>query len=169
MTPIEPSPAHQASARWQRYHRVVGTAATLTIILASYFILSAGKDFLVPIVTAFIVVYLVSILNRQIAKVRFAGQVLPSSVSRVISFVVIIALGYALFAIVANNASHVAAAGPRYQARLQQLQQEFFSWLGVEEPPELRGLVKAIDLPAVFAAVAKSVAQMLESITLVFI
>jgi AI-2 transport protein TqsA len=169
MTSAEPSPACQTSARWIRYRRVAGAAAVLIIILASYFILSAGKDFLVPLVTGFIVVYLVSILNRQIAKVRFAGRVLPLSVSRVVSFAVIIAIGYALFAILANNAGHVAAAAPRYQARFQQLQQEFFSWLGVEEPPELRDLLKAIDLGPVFTAVARSVVQVLESITLVFI
>ncbi|MBV9490776.1 MAG: AI-2E family transporter [Verrucomicrobia bacterium] len=170
MTSTEPPPAYQASSvRWHRYHRVVSTAATLGVILAGYFILSAGKNFLVPLVTAFIVVYLVSVLNRQIAKVRLAGRALPPTVSSLISFIVIIAAVYALFAIVADNAGQVAAAAPRYQNRLQQLQQEVFTRLGIEEPPELRDLVKEMDLRALFTAIAASVAHLLESITLVFI
>ncbi len=167
--PSEPAPIARDPARWERYRRVVSAAATVIIVLASYFVLSAGKHFLVPLVTAFIVVYLVSILNRQIRKVRLAGRELPPGVSRVLSFCIIIAVGYALYAIVANNATHVVVAAPRYQARLQQLQLEIFSSLGVEEPPELRDLVRGLDLRSLFTAVATGVAQLAESITLVFI
>jgi AI-2 transport protein TqsA len=169
MIPSEQMPVNQGSGRWERYRRVVGGAATLILILGIYFVLSSGKNFLVPLVTAFIVVYFVSIINRQIGRLRLGDRVLPQTASRIISFGVIIAIGYGLFAIIANNAGHVAAAAPRYQARLQQLQVEVFSRIGLEEPPELRDLVKAIDLRTLFTAVATSVAQLLESITLVFI
>jgi predicted PurR-regulated permease PerM len=44
-----------------------------------------------------------------------------------------------------------------------------FSRVGIEEPPELRQLVRTIDLRSVFTTVAKQVASLLEDVTLIVI
>lgn len=149
--------------------RLVSVALSLGIVIAAFYILSRGENFFVPLVIAFIAVYLVAILGRLIRRLQISGRRVPNFVSVILSFAIIFGLGYGFIAIVANNASHVAAAAPRYQVRFQHLQAELFAKAGIEEPPEFQQLVRGIDLRSVFTAVARGVAGLLENITLVFI
>ena len=160
----------EPSAKRVSYLRRLFTVAlALGIIIATFDVLSKGEQFFVPLVMAVLAVYLVDILSRLIRKIQIAGHSVPNAVSVILAFGIIFGLGFVLIEIVAHNARQVAAAAPKYQARLQQLQGEIFSRMGVEEPPELRQLVKTIDLRSVFATVAKQVAAVLEDVTLVVI
>jgi AI-2 transport protein TqsA len=159
----------QGTKRVSYLRRLVTVALTLGIVISTFDVLSKGEQFFVPLVMAVLAVYLVDILSRLIRKIRIAGHSVPSAISVILAFGIIFGLGFVLIGIVAQNASHVAVAAPKYQARLQQLQGEVFSRLGIEEPPELRQLVKTIDLGSVFAAVAKQVAAVLEDLTLIVI
>ncbi|MEY2615751.1 MAG: transport protein TqsA, partial [Verrucomicrobiota bacterium] len=149
--------------------RLLTVALTLGIVIATFDVLSKGEHFFVPLVMAVLAVYLVDILSRLIRKIRIAGHSVPNVISVILAFGIIFGLGFVLIEIVSQNARHVAAAAPKYQARLQQLQGEIFSRAGIEEPPELRQLVKEIDLRSVFTAVAKQVASLLEDVTLIVI
>jgi AI-2 transport protein TqsA len=149
--------------------RLVTFALTLGIVIATFDVLSKGEHFFVPLVMAVLAVYLVDILSRLIRKIPIAGHPVPNAISVILAFGIIFGLGLVLIEIIGQNARSVAAAAPKYQARLQQLQVEVFSSVGIEEPPELRQLVKAIDLRSVFTAVAKQVAGVLEDVTLVVI
>ena len=149
--------------------RLVTFALTLGIVIATFDVLSKGEHFFVPLVMAVLAVYLVDILSRLIRKIPIAGHPVPNVISVILAFGIIFGLGFVLILIIGQNARSVAAAAPKYQARLQQLQVEVFSEVGIEEPPELRQLVKEIDLRSVFTAVAKQVAGVLEDVTLVVI
>jgi AI-2 transport protein TqsA len=149
--------------------RLLSAALTFGIIIAVFYILSLGRNFFVPLVVAFLAVYLVDILSRLVARIPLAGHQIPKIVSVIISFAIIFGLGFVLVEIIANNAVHIAAVAPHYQVRLQQLQTEIFAKFGVEEPPELAAILRTLDLRSIFSAVAKSVADLLEGVTLVVI
>jgi AI-2 transport protein TqsA len=137
--------------------------------IAVYYILSVGRHFFVPLVISFLTVYLVDILSRLVGRIKIGGHKIPKLLSVILSFVLIFGVGFVLSSIVANNAFHVAAAAPKYQARLQQLQTQIFSQFGMEEPPELLGLFRSLDLKTLFTDLARSVADLLESTVLVLI
>jgi AI-2 transport protein TqsA len=151
------------------FRRLVTVALTLGIVIATFDVLSKAEHFFVPLVMAVLAVYLVDILSRLIRRIPIVGHSVPNVISVILAFGIIFGLGFVLIEIVAQNAREVAAAAPKYQSRLQQLQGEVFSRVGIEEPPELRQLIKAIDLRSVFTAVAKQVAGVLEDVTLVVI
>jgi AI-2 transport protein TqsA len=151
------------------FRRLLTFALTFGIVIAAFDVLSKGESFFVPLVMAVLAVYLVDILSRLIRKIPIAGHSVPNAISVILAFGIIFGLGFVLIEIVAQNARHVATFAPKYQARLQQLQVEVFSRVGIEEPPELRQLIKEIDLRTVFTAVAKQVAGVLEDVTLVVI
>ena len=159
----------QSAPRFGYQRRLVSVALTIGIVISAFYVLSIGENLFVPLVMAVIAVYLVDIVGRLIRRIRIAGRMLPNLLSLILAFGIIFGLGFALVDIVAQNAFHIAAAAPKYQARLQQLQVEVFARVGIEEPPELRQLLTAIDLRLVFSSVAKAVAGVLEDITLVVI
>jgi AI-2 transport protein TqsA len=160
---------NQRAPRSNYERRLLSVALTFGIVISTFYVLSIGEHFFVPLVMAVLAVYLVDIVSRLIRRIRIADHPVPAVLSVILSFGIIFGLGFALIEIVAQNAFHVAAAAPKYQARLQQLQGEVFSRVGIEEPPELRQLVKTVDLRSVFTAVAKAVAGVLEDVTLVLI
>jgi AI-2 transport protein TqsA len=149
--------------------RLITVALSLGIVLAAFFILTRGKSFFVPLVIASIAVYLVEILARLIRRVKIRGAEVPHFLSLVLAFAVIFGLGYCFVLILANNAAQVAASAPRYQTRFQQLQAKIFAQAGIEEPPELRQVIKSLDLRAIFTTMAASIAGLLENISLVAI
>jgi AI-2 transport protein TqsA len=151
------------------FRRLITAACSLAISIAVYYILSLGRHFFVPLVISFLAVYLVDILSRLVGRIRIGRHKIPKLVTVILSFVLIFGVGSALASIVANNAIHVAAAAPKYQARLQQLQTEIFAKFGMEEPPEMTGLFRSLDLKALFTDLARSVADLLESTVLVFL
>jgi len=159
----------QAPRRVSYFRRLVTVALTFGIIISTFYVLSIGEQFFVPLVMAVLAVYLVDILSRFIRKVSLGRYSVPASISIILAFAIIFGLGFVLVEIIAQNARHVAAAAPKYQARLQQLQAEIFLKFGIEEPPELRQLLRAIDLPTFFGAVAKEVAAVLEDVALIVI
>jgi AI-2 transport protein TqsA len=159
----------QVTKRVSYLRRLFTVALTLGIVISTFDVLSWGEHFFVPLVMAVLAVYLVDILSRLIRKIPVPGRSVPNAISVIVAFGIIFGLGFVLIEIVAQNARHVAAAAPKYQARLQQLQGEIFSRAGIEEPPELTQLVKAIDLGSVFTTVAKQVAAVLEDLTLIVI
>ena len=159
----------QPPRRVSYLRRLVTVALTLGIVISTFYVLSIGQQFFVPLAMAVLAVYLVDILSRFIRKASIAGHPVPAAISVVLAFAIIFGCGFILIEIIAQNARHVAVAAPKYQARLQQLQAEVFSRVGLEEPPEIQQLVKAIDLRAVFAAIAKQVAAILEDVTLIVI
>jgi AI-2 transport protein TqsA len=159
----------QTARRVSYLRRLVTVALAFGIVISTFYVLSIGEQFFVPLVMAVLAVYLVDILGRLIRKVSVGGYSVPAAISIVLAFAIIFGLGFVLVEIIAQNARHVAAAAPKYQARLQQLQAEIFSKFGIEEPPELRQLLRAIDLPTFFGAVAKGVATVLEDVTLIVI
>jgi len=162
---IEPS----APIRSSGFRRLITAACSLAISIAVYYILSLGRHFFVPLIISFLAVYLVDILSRLVGRVRIGGRKIPKLLTVILSFVLIFGVGSALASIVTNNAFHVAAAAPKYQARLQQLQTQVFSQFGLEEPPEMLGLFRSLDLKGFFTDLARSVADVLESAVLVLI
>jgi AI-2 transport protein TqsA len=157
------------TTRFDSFRRLLSAALTFGIIIAVFYILSLGRNFFIPLVIAFLAVYLVDILSRLVGRIRLAGHRIPKIVSVILSFAIIFGLGFVLAAIVTNNAVHIAAVAPHYQVRLQQLETQIFAKFGIEEPPELAAILRTLDLRAIFSAVAKSVADLLEGVTLVVI
>jgi AI-2 transport protein TqsA len=152
--------------------RLLSATLIFGIVVVSFFILSLGKHFFIPLVMAVLAVYLVDILSRSIRRLKFMGRAVPSLVARILSFAIIFGLCFALIDIVVHNAHDVASKALKYQARLQQLQQlplELFARVGFTEPPELRDLVRTIDLRSLFTEVARTGAGLLEDALLVFI
>src|SRR6201997_3636339 len=151
------------------FRRLITAACGLAIAIAVYYVLSLGRHFFVPLIISLLVVYLVDILSRLVGRVQIARYKIPKLLTVIVSFVLIFGVGCALTSIVANNAFHVAAAAPKYQARLQQLQTEVFSHFGLDEPPEMLGLFRSLDLKGLFTDLARSVADVLGGTVLVFI
>jgi AI-2 transport protein TqsA len=151
------------------YSRLLNAVLWMALIFGSVVILTQGKSFFIPIVIALIAVYLVHAVSRLIKCLPKIGRYIPGPVAVVMAFIIIFALGYGLFSIVADNAQSVANEAPKYQARLIALQKEWFAKFKIEEPASIGEIVRQIDIRSTFTTVASSVATLLGNLTLILL
>ncbi len=147
--------------------RLLSGALWTGIIVTVLVVLQAAKDFFVPLVIAIIAVYLVTVLSRLAQRIKIAGRNPPTALTMIFSFAVIFGLGYALFAIVVDNAYQVASVAPDYKARFISLQKQFFSRVGIEEPDAMRQIMTGLDIQSLFTTVASTLAGVLGRVSLV--
>ena len=139
------------------------------IVVTALVVMREGKDLFIPLVIAFVAVYLITVLSRLAQRIAINGYHLPSAVTMILSFAFIFGVGYALFKLIAENALLVAEAAPGYQTRLIQLQRDLFASVGVAEPMEAREVIRSIDLQSAFTTVASTLAGVLGRVSLVFL
>ncbi len=159
----------QSVRRAPDQRRLISVALTLGIVISCVFVLSKAKHIFIPLVMAVLAVYLIDIVARLIRKIRFGRHQVPITVSLVLAFFLIFGVSFALVDIIIQNAFHVAAVAPKYQSRLSQLQTEIFARAGIEEPRELRQLLRTIDFRSAAMSVARAGAAILEDVVLVAI
>ena len=151
-----------------RDQRGLATATRAVILtLGSLCLLRVGRDFFLPLLTAGFLVYLVEVLSRLIQRLRINGRRLPNALCTAFAFGLIFGLGYAFSLLAIDNALQIAAAAPRYQTRLQQVIAQGLAALGLEHQPELKDLVRAVDLRAAFGIATRTVSRTLSGATLV--
>ncbi|MCX7712329.1 MAG: AI-2E family transporter [Chthoniobacterales bacterium] len=139
------------------------------LVFGSLILLSQGKSFFIPLVTAMIAVYLILAVSRVIRAIPKIGKLIPGPVALILSFITIFFFGYVLFAIVADNARTVAQEIPRYQAKLDQLQAHLFQKFHIQQTASIRDILQSLDLRGIFTAVASGLGSLLANLTLIFI
>src|SRR6478672_10505028 len=75
----------QSAPRFGYQRRLVSVALTLGIVISTFYILSIGENFFVPLVMAVIAVYLVDVVSRVIRRFRIAGRMLPNVFSVILA------------------------------------------------------------------------------------
>ena len=150
-------------------HSLLAVSLWSALIFGTMILLSQGKSFFIPLVIAMIAVYLIHALSRAIRRVPLIGRYIPAAVALVLSFVAIFFLGYGLFSLVADNARTVALEAPRYQAKLVQMQADFFQRFQIGEPASMIDIFQSLDLRGMFTTVATGLGALLANITLVFL
>src|SRR5258708_19997259 len=77
------------TTRSDSFRRLLSAALTFGIIIAVFYILSLGRNFFIPLVIAFLAVYLVDILSRLLALIRLPPHRIPNIFSLILSFSII--------------------------------------------------------------------------------
>ncbi len=87
---------NQGAPRLNYQRRLLSVALTLGIVISTFYVLSKGEHFFVPLVMAVLAVYLVDIVSRVIRKIRIADHPVPAVLSVILAFGIIFGLGFAL-------------------------------------------------------------------------
>jgi len=131
----------------------------LATTLLSFWVLTIGKELIIPFVLAVFIWYLINVLSTAIMKLNLRGRTLPASLRYIASALVIVASLGALFNFITQNVSEVINVAPEYQARLEPMIDKVIAWLPIEEPPSLKEFVSQFDFSALISRLAASLAS----------
>lgn len=140
---------------------VLGVALTLMI----GWLLVIGRGLFVPIVTAILIVYIITGLSRMLARTPVIGPRLSEGASHLIAVAAIALIAVEVGALLIANLSVVAARAPAHQQALLNAIQQAAAALGLEREPTWRTLradvLGGVDLQRVIRTVAASTTSLL--------
>lgn len=119
------------------FRRVLLTALWLGIVTAVFWLLAAGRSFLIPLVLAAIALYLTEVITGSLTRVPRIGEQMPEWLRRVVAFILIVGAAMWMFSVVVENATKITAAAPEYQERLYKLYKNTLIQLEMQEPESL--------------------------------
>lgn len=125
----------------------------LVLVTLIGYLLIVGKAFLMPLVIAVVLWYLVISLARGIQEVALKGISLPHWVCLILAFAIFSGGVWAMVQIVEANVDSVVRAVPAYQAKFVLLIETLGSWFtgltGVAAPEGLAEVARMLDLGSI--------------------
>lgn len=120
----------------------------MVIVFLTFFLLYIGQSLLLPLVIAGAVAYLISILAHAIGALRVGRFTVPGPVAMVLAIAVILLSLTYLVQLITINIQSVIRVAPDYQQNLEKLIYQWYSWVGVEEVPNIQEILKRLDFGA---------------------
>jgi predicted PurR-regulated permease PerM len=145
-------------------------AAYVLIILAiSLTLIQVGRNFLIPLVLAFMTWSLLNALSDRIMKIRIGPISTPRWLATLLSIMALGLFFLGIYQLLASQAGSLAAAGPVYQENFSRLINELMAWVGIEQLPSTDSLFQNLNIGSVLSLVGGSIGSIFTSIVLVFI
>jgi len=147
----------------------VNLAAWTVFAIALFWVLWIGKTLLIPLFLAILAFYLVGILNDFWRKTIFRWATPPSLLVNALSATVFVVVALAISRVVAENATSVIAAAPRYETRLTEVYEDIMARFPGEKPAALQDIIDKIDFASYLAILATGIAGIVGNGALVFL
>ncbi len=139
---------------------------TLPILLG---LIWFGRDFLIPLVIAGLLIILISALTERIDSATLFGWNPPRWVAYAASVVPVVAVSLVIGAAVSNQSAEIAAAAPRYAERASALAVQMQALFGAEIMQALQDAVTKIDLGAIISETLDTASGLVGTIGLVLL
>ena len=145
-------------------------AAYILIILAiSLYLIQIGRNFLIPLVLAFMTWGLLNELTKQIMRIGSRGFSPPRWLATLLSISVLGLFFLGIYQLLASQSEALAAAGPVYQENFSRLLDGLMVWAGIEQLPSTDSMFQSINIGSMLSLVGGSVGSVFTSIVLVLI
>ena len=122
------------------------------LVIISFWLLIVGRKFLIPIVLAVFVWYLIEALLGFWKRFSFAGRPVPRLAPAILSALVIFGFCFAFLSMVAANISKMAELAPGYQENLMNMYHDVVDMLGIDEHGLSDRLMEKLDLGGLAAS-----------------
>jgi len=145
------------------------TAFILIILVISLSLIKIGRNFLIPLVLAFLSWSLLNALSGHIQRIRIGHVGTPHWLATLLAIAILGLFLLGIYQVLASQADSLAAAGPVYQANFSRMLTELLSWAGIEQVPTTDSLFENINVGSILTLVGGSVGSVFTSIVLVVI
>ena len=151
--------------------KIMNYTATAVLVVLIFYLLSIGKNLLLPLVIAIALWYLIVTLGRAFARIRIGTFGFPRRLCVIASFLTFIALIWVLVNFLSSTVDDVLEVAPVYQVNLT-TRLENFTFFDVSqfEGQSFGQLLSGwIDIPSYATSIASSLTSVLASGGLILI
>jgi AI-2 transport protein TqsA len=127
-------------------------ALVAVLVITSFWLLIVGRKFLIPIVLAVFVWYLIEAMLGFWKRFRIAGRPIPRLAPAILSALVIFGFCFGFLSMVASNVSKMTELAPGYQENLMTMYSNVVEKLGIDEHGLSDRLMEKLDLGSMAAS-----------------
>ncbi len=149
--------------------KIMQAASTAILITFVFALLTLGKDLIIPMVLAIFIWYLINILADSIASLQYRQFKLPRAVCFVLALVIIFGSLTLFTNLISSSINNVIRTAPTYEANVEKLLDDGAALLGLEESPQLKELIRKIDLGKILQGLGVTVAGFIGNAGLILI
>jgi AI-2 transport protein TqsA len=148
---------------------ITRTAAWFFIIAVILTFLVVAQNFLIPLVVAACVWFIINSIAGIIAKIKLKGRSLPMWLCRAISMTSIVGVIMFAIEIIVGSVNGMIAAVPQYQTNLDRMMNEAMVALHIQELPTMSQIMERFDLSAMAASMGAAISGLAGSLFLVLL
>lgn len=142
-------------------------AAWLFIVATVLALLVLAQDFLIPLVVAACIWFIINSLSNVIAKIRIGKRHLPFWFTRLLAMVVIVGTISGAIEIIVQSVNGMMVAAPRYEQNLENMIGEALVALNIKETMTLSQMMERMDLTAFATELGTAASSLASSLFLV--
>lgn len=143
------------------------TAAWFVIIGLVLALLVIAQDFLIPIVVAACIWFIINSLTNLIRKIKVGGRQLPLWLCRTVALTTIVAIIFGAIEIIVASIDGMLAAAPAYQVNLERMLADGMAAFNMTELPTVSQLAEKVDFSSLAAEMGTAISSLAGSMFLV--
>ncbi|HHG86522.1 MAG TPA: AI-2E family transporter [Bacteroidetes bacterium] len=145
------------------------TASLIIVLIGILFVMVVAKNFLIPIVMALCIWYIIVTISKGISRIRLGKLSLSPTLSTILATVVIMVAILFSIEIIVQSVERMVDAAPSYQQRFDDLIIKVLTLFNMEQLPSFAQILKGIDLKPLLAQVGGMLSGIAGNILLVII
>jgi len=149
-----------------KIEKVASAVVVIAFIIA---LLVIGKPFLVPLILAIVIWYVIISINQWLRIPAFVRARVPNSLSLLISSILIIGVLVLLGNLVAQNIEMMRTNAPIYRVNIQQQLQRILEHLGLEKQYDLSNIAHEFNLNDYTGRLINSITALAQQFVLILI
>jgi predicted PurR-regulated permease PerM len=130
------------------------------MLVMVFYILSVGKELLMPFVIAIALSFIIITLARKYQKIKIKKFKIPYFVALIMAVVTCFLFIYGIFEIINNNIQEVIKIVPSYEDKVVELVRRGMILVGLEELPDLKNLTREINFSSIFTNLASTISSL---------
>lgn len=146
--------------------KLTRTLFTIVLIVGLLFY---SKTFLIPIILAIVLWYLINAVSESLKRIPKLGQKLPDFIWLTLSSVTIFFLLFSIGGLIGQTINNMASAAPDYQVNLDHQIQRLAHLIGYEREIDLALLVSNIDMNKMLGSLLNSFKSLAQSFFMVLL
>lgn len=149
--------------------RFLNVCAALAILVLTIYVLIIGQTFLMPLVLAIVVWYLIVSLRRAIENLSRVGIPVPYPIALTIAVGACVLVLYLIYVLINSSVNELIASAPRYQDRFQSLVKQAYALMGLSQEAPLESIFRKINLTQIATQLARLLTSIASDIGLIII
>jgi AI-2 transport protein TqsA len=137
--------------------KILNFFAGFGILVLFFYILSIGKELLMPFVIALSLSFVIITLAKKYQKIKIKKFKIPYFIALILAILTCSLVVYFIYQIINNNIQEVIKTAPSYQKKIIDLITKIMTVTGLEEIPDFNNLIKTINFSWLFTNLASAI------------
>jgi len=140
--------------------KTLNFAAGFGILVLFFYVLSIGKELLMPFAVAIALAFIIISLAKKYQKIKFKKFKIPYFIALILAMATCGLFVYSIYEIINNNIQEVIKIAPSYEAKIIDLITRTMKVFGLEEISDFEKLTKDINFSWIFTNLASTISTL---------